>query len=173
MRLLSSRELSGTLCSLLENTETRGLAGDLDLTVSKNEQLQGGCGWCMKMERSHDEVNVAGMNVGYVRAVGFDVTANVAAQKMGIQRFVEERGGVVVDWYVDEHISGRNMDGPALQRMLADAESGHGGFPRVFVWSFDRLSPKPKDIWTIHDRLTAAGVMLFSVKQAPRSGTAG
>ena len=126
-----------------------------------------------EMEWSHDEVDVAGMNVGYVRAAGVDVTANVAAQKMAIQRFVEERGGVVVDWYVDEHISGRNMDRPALQRMLADAESGHGGFPRVFVWSFDRLSRKSKDLVTIRDRLTAAGVMVLSVKQKHLSGTVG
>ena len=46
-----------------------------------------------EMERSEDEVEVAGMNVGYVRvsAVG------------------------VVDWYVDEHMSGASLDRPALQ----------------------------------------------------------
>ena len=49
-----------------------------------------------EMDRPNDEVEFPGMNVGYVRvsAVGVDVTADVAAQKMGIQRFVEDRGGV-------------------------------------------------------------------------------
>ena len=116
-------------------------------------------------DRSEDEVDAAGMNVGYVRfaGVGSDVTSGVDAQKLGIQRVVEEQGGVVVYWYVDDGMSGASLDRPALQRMLADAESGHGGFPRVFVWSMDRLSRNAVDLVTIRDRLTAAGVLLVSV----------
>ena len=116
-------------------------------------------------DRSKDEVNAAGMNVGYVRSsgVGSDVASGVDVQKLGIQRVVEEQGGVVVYWYVDDGMSGESLDRPALQRMLADAESGHGGFPRVFVSSIDRLSRNPEDLVTICDRLTAAGVLLVSV----------
>ena len=118
-----------------------------------------------EMDRPNDEVEFHGMNVGYVRvsAVGVDVTADAAAEKMGIQRFVEDRGGVVVDWYVDEDITGESLDGPALQRMLMDAESGKGGFPRVFVWSLDRLNRNPEDFLAIRDRLRVAGVVLVSV----------
>ena len=112
-------------------------------------------------DRSKDEVNAAGMNVGYVRSSG--VGSGVDAQKLGIQRVVEEQGGVVVYWYVDDGMSGASLDRPALQRMLADAESGHGGFPRVFVWSMNRLSRNPEDLVTICDRLTAAGALLVSV----------
>ena len=70
------------------------------------------------------------MNVGYVRvsAVGSDVTSGVDVQKLGIQRIVEEQGGVVVHWYVDDGMSGASLDRPAFQRMLSDAESGCGGF---------------------------------------------
>ena len=45
-----------------------------------------------------DDDEFPGMNVGYVRvsAVTDDVADYVEAQKMAIQRFVEDRGGVVV-----------------------------------------------------------------------------
>ena len=91
------------------------------------------------------------MNVGYVRvsAVGSDVTSGVDVQKLGIQRIVEEQGGVVVHWYVDDGMSGASLDRPAFQRMLSDAESGCGGFPRVFVWWMDRLSGNAVDAVTI------------------------
>ena len=46
---------------------------------------------------------------------------------MGIQSVVEERGGVVVDWYVDDGFSAEGLDCPASQRMLADAEPSNRG----------------------------------------------
>ena len=115
--------------------------------------------------KDHDEF--PGMNVGYVRLspVTDDVVDHVEAQKMAIQRFVEERGGVVVRWYVDEDITGEGLDGPALQRMLTDAESGAAGFPRVFVWSLHRLSRNAPDYDSVLLRLTDAGVVVVSVNQ--------
>ena len=114
-----------------------------------------------------DDDEFPGMNVGYVRvsAVTDDVADYVEAQKMAIQRFVEDRGGVVVCWYVDEDITGEGLDGPALQRMLTDAESGAGGFPRVFVWSLHRLSRNAPDVESVLCRLTDVGVALVSVDQ--------
>ena len=119
-----------------------------------------------EMDRPNDEVEFPGMNVGYVRvssAVEVDITAAIAAQKIGIQRFVEDRGGLVVDWYVDEDITGDGLDGPALQRMLTDVESGRRVFPRVFVWSVDRLNRNPHDFMTVLARLEAVGVVLIPV----------
>ena len=114
-----------------------------------------------------DDDELPGMNVGYVRvsAVTDDVAGHVEAQKMAIQRFVEERGGVVVCWYVDEDITGEGLDGPALQRMLTDAESGTAVFPRVFVASLNRLSRDAPDFDSVLRRLTDVGVVVVSVNQ--------
>ena len=61
-----------------------------------------------KSVRLKDDDEFPGMNVGYVRvsAVTDDVAEYVEAQKSAIQRFVEDRGGVVVRWYVDEDVTG-------------------------------------------------------------------
>ena len=48
LRLLPSGRCLWTFWSLLESTEPGKFTVDSDLTVSKNEQLQEGCGWCMK-----------------------------------------------------------------------------------------------------------------------------
>ena len=119
-----------------------------------------------EMDRSNDEVEFRGMNVGYIRVSHRgDVTQDVEAQKIAIQRFVEDRGGVVVYWYVDDGITGEALAGPALQRMLADAESGSRGFPRVFVWSKNRLTRDSADFETLKRRLSNAGVELVSVRE--------
>ena len=114
-----------------------------------------------------DDDEFPGMNVGYVRlsVVTDDVAESVEAQKMQIQSFVEDRGGVIVRWYVDEDITGEGLDGPALQRMLTDADSGAGGFPRVFVWSLHRLGRNVPDLDSVLCRLTDVGVALVSVNQ--------
>ena len=114
-----------------------------------------------------DDDEFPGMNVGYVRvsAVTDDMADHVEAQKTAIQRFVEDRGGVVVRWYVDEDITGEGLDGPTLQRMLTDAESGAGGFPRVFVSSLNRLVRNASDFDSVMRRLTDAGVAVVSVDQ--------
>ena len=117
-----------------------------------------------EMDRSNDEVEFRGMNVGYIRVSHRgDVTQDVEAQKIAIQRFVENRDGVVVYWYVDDDITGEGLDRPALQRMLADAESGKGGFPRVFVASMNRLGRNPADVREVLRRFKDAGVELVSV----------
>ena len=114
-----------------------------------------------------DDDEFPGMSVGYVRvsAVTDDVAECVEAQKTAIHGFVEDRGRVVVRWYVDESVTGEGFDGPALQRMLTDAESGVGGFPSVFVWTLNRLSRNTVDLESVLRRLTDAGVGVVSVRE--------
>ena len=119
-----------------------------------------------EMDRSKDMVEFRGMNVGYIRvSQSVEVTEAVDANKSAIQRFVEDHGGVVAHWYVDAEITGEGPGHPALQRMLADAESGGGGFPRVFVWRMNRLGRKPADIEEVLERLKVAGVEVVSVRE--------
>ena len=119
-----------------------------------------------EMDRSKDTVEYRGMNVGYIWvSQRVEVTEAVDAQKSAIQRFVEDHGGVVVYWYVDAEITGEGLDRPALQRMLADAESGGGGFPRVFVCKANRLGRKAADVAEVLKRLNVAGVEVISVQE--------
>ncbi|MDE7300900.1 MAG: recombinase family protein, partial [Clostridia bacterium] len=49
---------------------------------------------------------------------------SIENQRIILQKFVEERGGTVIDEYVDDGFSGTNFDRPAVKRMLQDAQSG-------------------------------------------------
>lgn len=45
-------------------------------------------------------------------------------QRKILQKYVKERGGAIVDEYIDDGWSGTNFDRPDIKRMLEDAQSG-------------------------------------------------
>ncbi len=49
---------------------------------------------------------------------------SIENQRIILRSYVEERGGVIVDEYVDDGFSGTNFDRPAVKRMLEDAQAG-------------------------------------------------
>ncbi len=49
---------------------------------------------------------------------------SIENQRIILRRYVEERGGDIVDEYIDDGWSGTNFDRPAVKRMLDDAQSG-------------------------------------------------
>lgn len=63
---------------------------------------------------------------------------SLAAQRDTLQRYCEEHGLKIVEWYEDEGISGRKLirRRPALQRMLNDAKTGK--FTRILFIKLDR-----------------------------------
>ena len=51
-------------------------------------------------------------------------STSIENQRIILQKFVAERGGSIVDEYVDDGFSGTDFDRPEVKRMLVDAQSG-------------------------------------------------
>ena len=51
-------------------------------------------------------------------------STSIEHQRMILQKYVEEHGGVIADEYVDDGWSGTSFDRPAVKRMLEDARDG-------------------------------------------------
>ena len=101
------------------------------------------------------------------------------AQKMKITEYAEEHNMRIVEWYVDEGVSGRKLirRRPELQRMIQDAEQGK--FARILFIKLDRFFRSVAEyhecmkriapvVWTTteekYDLSTAQGRMLVNMK---------
>lgn len=101
------------------------------------------------------------------------------AQKMKLTEYAEKNGMKIVEWYVDEGVSGRKLirNRPELQRMIHDAESGK--FDRIIFIKLDRFFRSVAEyhecmkrispvIWSTteeeYDLTTANGRMLVNMK---------
>lgn len=65
--------------------------------------------------------------------------------------------------YTDKGFSGKNIDRPALQQLLADAESGF--IDKILVYRLDRISRSVHDFTGLCSRLSAKGVHFQSVTE--------
>ena len=101
------------------------------------------------------------------------------AQKMKLTEYAEEHNMKIVEWYVDEGVSGRKLikNRPELQRMIHDAEQGK--FERIIFIKLDRFFRSVAEyhecmkriapvVWTTteeeYDLTTANGRMLVNMK---------
>ncbi|MDE7296779.1 MAG: recombinase family protein, partial [Clostridia bacterium] len=51
-------------------------------------------------------------------------STSIEHQRIILQKYVEERGGTIIDEYVDDGYSGTSFERPAVKRMLEDAQTG-------------------------------------------------
>lgn len=101
------------------------------------------------------------------------------AQKMKLTDYAEKNSMKIVEWYVDEGVSGRKLirNRPELQRMIQDAEKGK--FARIIFIKLDRFFRSVAEyhecmkriapvVWTTtdeeYDLTTANGRMLVNMK---------
>lgn len=101
------------------------------------------------------------------------------AQKMKLIAYAKKHGMKIVEWYMDEGISGRKLirNRPALQRMIHDAQKGN--FDRIIFIKLDRFFRSVAEyhecmkqiapvIWSTteeeYDLTTANGRMLVNMK---------
>ena len=76
----------------------------------------------------------------YVRMSTDNQQFSTDNQLIAIQRYADGRGYEIVRTYADEGKSGLNVDGrPALQKLLADVESGRADFGILLVYDVSRL----------------------------------
>ena len=101
------------------------------------------------------------------------------AQKMKLSEYAEKNNMKIVEWYIDEGVSGRKLirNRPELQRMIQDAEKGK--FDRIIFIKLDRFFRSVAEyhecmkritpvVWTTteeeYDLTTANGRMLVNMK---------
>lgn len=87
-----------------------------------------------------------------------------------IKQFVESKNiqndgswGEIVDWYVDKDLSGKDMNRPAFQKMLADIQSGH--INAVVVTELSRLNRKVKDFLEVYELFKTFNTAFFCLRE--------
>lgn len=108
--------------------------------------------------------------IGYVRVSTKEQTEGygLPMQKAAIKSFCKANGHELVAIYEDAGLSGKRMDRPGLQEMLANLDQADG----VIAYSVCRLSRDRVDTQLIVDRqLYPAGKVLLSVTQHVESQT--
>ena len=49
-------------------------------------------------------------------------SSSIQTQKMLLEKYANDNGIIIVDYYIDDGYSGTNFDRPAFQRMIADID---------------------------------------------------
>jgi site-specific DNA recombinase len=89
---------------------------------------------------------------------------SIPAQKRSLLSYAKSQGWEIVEFYVDDGYSGKDLGRPAMTRLLADAEAGR--FDLVLVYKLDRLSRRQKDVlYLLEDVFDPAGVGFKSVTE--------
>lgn len=84
-------------------------------------------------------------------------------QLLELRRYIEARGWMTFNEYVDEGVSGAKDRRPALDQLIADARRRR--FDVVVCWSLDRMGRSLKHLVVLLDDLQAIGVGFVSVKE--------
>lgn len=89
---------------------------------------------------------------------------SINAQLQTLRQYANLYNWEIVDEYVDEGISGKNITGrPAMQRLVADVEQEK--FQAVLVWKISRLSRNMLDTLTLLDKFEDYGVKFISYSE--------
>ena len=82
---------------------------------------------------------------------------SLAAQQELLRTYAKGQGWTVAEVYVDDGYSGKNLDRPAVKRLIADAKAKR--FDLVLVYRLDRLTRRIYDLWgLIEEVFEPAGV---------------
>src|SRR5947209_3428366 len=82
------------------------------------------------------------------------------SQEPDLKRWAQSQEGEVA-WYRDT-FTGRSMERPGMERLLADVREGKVG--TVVVWRLDRLGRTAKGLTALFEELREKGVGLVSLK---------
>lgn len=112
-----------------------------------------------RRRRSEARAKLKGLAVGYLRVSTDEQAASglgLDAQRVEVQRFADERGLVLVDWFVDEGLSGATMGKrPAFLQALAALDAGRAGV--LLAKDATRLSRTLSDFAALLSAATSDG----------------
>lgn len=92
------------------------------------------------------------------------------AQARNLKDYCRMMEWTVMDIYSDEGISGKKIERPSLQRLMADAKNGK--INKIVTLKLDRISRNVKDMLFITEELESWGVSLACVKDNIDTSTA-
>lgn len=89
---------------------------------------------------------------------------SIPAQQSRITSYCHAKSWSVVDYYIDEGYSGKDLDRPAMKRLMKDAELNK--FDLVVVWKLDRMSRRQQHVlFLIEDIFSAHNIGFSSVTE--------
>lgn len=107
--------------------------------------------------------------VGYVRVSTDEQGLSLDLQESRVSAYCEAKGWKLLRVYRDEGQSGKDLDRPGIQSLLADLKSN--GVDVVVIVKLDRLTRSIRDLGKLIDELFE-GVSLASVEESLDSSTA-
>lgn len=88
---------------------------------------------------------------------------SIRAQRAQLVDYCRVNDYEIVDIYIDEGFSAKDMNRPALKRLLTDAQKGL--FDAVVVYKLDRFTRSVKDLYTLLDYLNKHNVGFISKQE--------
>lgn len=90
------------------------------------------------------------------------------AQRHELEQWASARGITPV-WYIDEAQSGKSMDRPEFNRLMADVRAGKVG--TIVAYSLSRLGRNVRGLLDLVDEINQGGVQLVLLKDAIDTST--
>jgi site-specific DNA recombinase len=88
---------------------------------------------------------------------------SIGAQRDRITKFIESQGWEISDFYIDEGFSAKNLDRPAMQRLIKDANSNK--FDVVVFYKLDRLVRSVTDLHELLQIFESHNIAIRSVSE--------
>jgi len=90
---------------------------------------------------------------------------SIASQRERLEAFCKSQGWEIYDYYIDDGFSGKDLNRPAVQRLLKDAKEER--FSAVLVYRLDRFSRRAVDILrVVEEVLEPRRISLKSVTES-------
>ena len=108
------------------------------------------------------EVIYAGLYIRVSSRQQVEEGYSLEAQERALKAYSELMGWTVRGIYRDEGISGKKINRPELQKLLAEVKAGN--IQKVVIVKLDRISRNTRDMLNITDELEKHDVALVSIK---------
>ena len=94
-----------------------------------------------------------------------DVDLSITAQLKALREYASRNGYTVVKEYIDEAESGRSIDRPGFQNMIATARQKLTPFEAILVWKLSRFARNREDSIIYKSLLRKHGIQVISINE--------
>jgi len=94
-----------------------------------------------------------------------DIDLSITAQLKALREYASRNGHTVVKEYIDEAESGRSIDRPGFQNMIATARQKLSPFEAILVWKLSRFARNREDSIIYKSLLRKHGVQVISINE--------
>jgi len=94
-----------------------------------------------------------------------DIDLSITAQLKALRKYASLNGHTVTKEYVDEAESGRSIDRPGFQNMIAAARQKVSPFEAILVWKLSRFARNREDSIIYKSLLRKHGIQVISINE--------